>query len=131
MDVGNAARTLYLSNEPTSVGNGQSMYVSTDSSEASVVGGTRQPGGCQAAGAANNETSVSHDGRCGSRVLLIGAGVNTPPGFDLAIGQDPETLKFLFKWRVEAALLCKGAYDGRTQEVRELMNIFLSNSGWL
>ena len=105
------------------------MDVSTDSSEDPVVGGTRQSGGCQSAGAPNNETLVSHDGRCGSRVLLLGAGLNTPPGVDLAMGRDPETLKFLFKWRVEAALLCKGAYDGGTQEERELMDIFLSDGG--
>lgn len=55
--------------------------------------------------------------------------MNTPPGVDLAMGRDPETLKFLLKWRVEAALLCKGAYDGGAQEERELMDIFLSNSG--
>ena len=58
--------------------NGQSMGVSTDSSDAPVVGGTRQLGGCQSAGAPNNETLISHDGRCGSRTTAA----DNPQGVD-------------------------------------------------
>ena len=45
------------------------------------------------------------------------------------MGRDPETLKFYLEWRIKAAHLFKGAYDGGTQEERKLMDITLSNSG--
>eukprot|EP00614_Pseudopedinella_elastica_P011524 CAMPEP_0172601048 /NCGR_PEP_ID=MMETSP1068-20121228/21201_1 /TAXON_ID=35684 /ORGANISM="Pseudopedinella elastica, Strain CCMP716" /LENGTH=363 /DNA_ID=CAMNT_0013401909 /DNA_START=333 /DNA_END=1421 /DNA_ORIENTATION=- len=64
-------------------------------------------------------TSVTPDGRCGLRALLLVAGPKPPPGVNLAMGRDARTLEYLYGFKCNVLEYAKQMYDsgGEAQQI--------------